>query len=742
MSFDLSVAGTAIPTDISALKGFQNDLNLAFGLDETLKSVLDATLSQVPSSKTKSPVTYKGNEKTWRPGMGPVTFGLQATAGGTVEILSSGQILTYTDGLETQTQKSIAVPSGTAYVKLTLNFTLGGNATANWSGGAYGVKSSVDGEQTYAISFCKAFAPSTVVREALAESFTAFVLPFHAETLQQMCNGDLLQYAFDGNLHLAFGAYAGLDKVLYAGQSSVDVLQAMGSKMATFSVKPQPEIQANASLDFSYQYAAQFEALLSKLEGVAHLHVFRSAKSDLTTTLGAMLQFDGDTTASIATHQDELATSIVAAAGGAATPQGTVLQAALNAASSETGKYVAEVNDKLTAWLNKANGRQANLQVAIESTKSRTILAGYAFNLKEANYPAAWEAAVNGDLVKALATGAVTLDAGSGLEQEYHRKTSCELNVFNLWHWNSWNEFSSKMQLVYAGNNRFHLTANVGRTTETDAAGTMQSIEFYFAAEADVDNSGTVSSLDVDLHVQLTASRQPKEAQRIATILGALNAGATADALYHEALGFASRKDGILQLQITIPMQAIQIINSDTPDSGSFVLDAKNWNAFAAAADSLPGAWALRENSAVSTQTLQFLKTYPAWEDLNRACTGGDKPDKIHFGNRSVWPPEFPNVDQGMRALLTYSMFAGQSFMNFCAALHDLVRVSDTGSTNKTWEKFMKILTDAVKLDTSTDFIRPTTLALLRLCMTPTAKIAGPAPATTPTNHLTITIDL
>jgi len=54
----------------------------------------------------------------------------------------------------------------------------------------------------------------------------------------------------------------------------------------------------------------------------------------------------------------------------------------------------------------------------------------------------------------------------------------------------------------------------------------------------------------------------------------------------------------------------------------------------------------------------------------------------------------------------------------------------------------MKILTDAVKSDTSTDFIRPTTLALLRLCMTSAAKIAGPAPSTTPTNHLTITIDL
>jgi hypothetical protein len=95
-----------------------------------------------------------------------------------------------------------------------------------------------------------------------------------------------------------------------------------------------------------------------------------------------------------------------------------------------------------------------------------------------------------------------------------------------------------------------------------------------------------------------------------------------------------------------------------------------------------------------------------------------------------------------MQTLLAYSIFAGQSFMNFCAALHDLARVSDTRGTNKTWEKFMKILTEAVKSDASIDFIRPTTLALVRLCMTPAAKIHGPAPSTTPINHLTVTIDL
>ena len=148
MSFDLSVAGTALPIEVSALKSFHEDLNLAFDLDETLKLALDVALSQVPSGKTKSSVNYNGSERKWQPAKGPVTFGLLATARGTVEILSSGQILTYTDGLETQTQKSVAVPSGTAYVKLTLNFTLGGTATANWSSGAYGIKSSADGEQT------------------------------------------------------------------------------------------------------------------------------------------------------------------------------------------------------------------------------------------------------------------------------------------------------------------------------------------------------------------------------------------------------------------------------------------------------------------------------------------------------------------------------------------------------------------------------------------------------------------
>jgi hypothetical protein len=528
---------------------------------------------------------------------------------------------------------------------------------------------------------------------------------------------------------------------LYAGQSSADVLQVLNSPLATLSAQTKPEVKADVALDFSYQYATRFEAILSKLDGAARLHLFKSSKSTTIGTFSAGLSFDANVSASISGHQDALASSLVKTAGGATSPTGMALQSALTAASGEVAKYDAEVNDKLTAWLNKGNGRQVNLQAAIESTKSRTILADYTFDITHPAFKQAWNAGVAGDFIVAFATGAVALSVGSGLEKEYQQKTSCALNVFNLWHWTTWEQFGTKMQLVYAGSNRFHLSANIGRTTETDTTGTMRSIEFYFAAEADVSARGTLSSLDVSMHIDLTCINQPKEAARIAMLLGALRAGSAADKLSHAMLAFSSTPNATVQLQITAPMKAIMIINRDNPGTGSFVFDGPNWNAFAAAADDL-NAWPLRQISSVSTQSLLFLKTFSAWEDLNRVCTGSGSPDRTHFGNSASWPTDFPPVDSGSQNLIKYSMFAGQSFMNFCAALHDLVRATDVTSTGITWKAFTENLTAAVKSGTNVDFIRPTALAILRLCIQSDPTVSGPGSSTIPANHFTVTVAL
>ena len=750
MSFDVTIAGTAIPTNVGALKSFQNVLNLAFSLDSTLVSLLDSALSNVPSNSSKSTIAYTSPAASWNPGGGPVQFGLQGGATGTLEVVTSGDLVSYTDGLDSPEQKSISATANIAYMKLTLKFTISANVSANYSGGTYGVKSSLDSSDTYAISFCKAFTPSTLVRTAIAETFESFVLPLHKDTLAQLSDGDHLLYEFDGNLHLSFGAYTGLDQVLYAGQSSLDVLQTFGSPLATLSASTKPEITLGATLDFSFQYATRFETLLSKFGGTARVHLFRSTSAATATTLKAGLTFDANTSASITSHVETVQGSLVKAAGGTGTAGGTAIGQVLSStnAVTEINKYVAEVNDKLSSWLNRANGLQANLQVAIETSNTRTVLAGYDFDLTSPKYPAAWQAAIAGDLVGALQTGAVTLDIGSGLEHSYQSKTSFTCNFFNLWSLSTWSQFTSNVSLVYAGNNVFHFVAKIDRTLETDSMGAMHSMDVYFSASADVASGGKLSNTEIELHINMTAQSDPKAASKIATMLSAIEGGPACDALSRGMHSCASNsKKGTAQLQVTIPSSAYARINCDAYDGDKPLTnrsynDSANWTAFAQAADDL-NAWPLRQMSTVSTQNLTFLKSFVAWEDLNEAANGSKTPNRMHPGNAyNNWPENFPQVDDTSRSLIVHSMLAGQSFMNFCAALRNLMTAVDTKSAGSTWDALLQLVTNAIKEDLNVDFLRPAALAVIRLCVSPTIAVSGPTGPAIPANSFAVSLRL
>lgn len=750
MSFDVMVAGKSIPTDASALKSFRADLNLAFHLEEALAALLETPLGRVPASASKTSVSYGGPAASWNPGGGPVQFGLQGGASGVLEVITSGDLVAYTDGLDSPQQKSIAVPPNVAYLKLTLNFNISANATASYSGGSYGVTAALDTSAAYAISFCKAFSPATLLGTAIGQAFQSFVLPLHKDTLAQMSNGDFLLHEFDGNLHISFGAYAGLDQVLYAGQSSVDVLKTFGTPLATLSGGVQPEIKANVSLDFAFQYATKFEALLSKTGGTARLHLFRSQTATTATTLKAGLTFDGNVTAGITSNAQTVSDSIIKAAGGGGTPGGEAVKTVVGAASGEVDKYVNEVNDKLTSWLNKANGIQANLQVAIETSKARTVLAGYDFDLSSTNFAAAWQAAIDGDFVKALQTGAVTLDVGSGLERAYQAKTTFSCNFFNLWKFTSWQQFSSNVSFVYAGNNVFHFVAQVGRTTETDSMGAMHSMDFYFSATAD--SSGTnASNITADLHIDLTAQKDRKAAERIATLLGQIGGGAC-DALAAGMRAFAAGSpNGTAQLKVTIPAAAYGRVQcdpyvGDKPQTGSTSHDAQNWRTFAQAADDL-SAWPLKDLSTVNDQTLAFFKSFNAWMNLNEAANGSSKPNRVDVGNPfNNWPPSFPaSIDTSSRLFIVASIMAGQSFMNFCADLRALADATDVNSVGTTWEGLLAMITKAIRSDLNVDFLRPAALATIRLCTKPGgsfSSISGPSTATPPSDHFAVSIGL
>jgi hypothetical protein len=751
MSFDVTVAGKSLPTDASALKSFRADLNLAFHLEEALTALLETPVGRVPASASKTSVTYDGPAASWSPGGGPVQFGLQGGASGALEIVNTGALISYTDGLDSPQQKSIAVPPNVAYLKVTLNFNISANASASYSGGSYGVTAALDASAAYAISFCKAFSPDTLLGAAIGQAFQSFVLPLHKDTLAQMSDGDFLLHEFDGNLHLSFGAYAGLDQVLYAGQSSVDVLKTFGSPLATLSGGVQPEIKANVSLDFAFQYATKFEALFSKASGMARLHLFRSQTATTAATLKAGLTFDGNVTASITSNAQTVGDSIVKAAGGASALGGQAIKSVVGAASGEVGKYVNEVNDKLTSWLNRANGIQANLQAAIETSNARTVLAGYDFDLSSTNFAAAWQAAIDGDFVKALQTGAVTLGVGSGLERAYQAKTTFSCNFFNLWKFTSWQQFSSNVSFVYAGNNVFHFVAKVGRTTETESMGAMHSMDFYFSATADSSGSNA-SNITADLHIDLTAQKDRKAADRIATLLDKIGGGLACGKLAAGMHAFAANSpNGTAQLQVTIPAAAYRRVQCDPyaggkPQTGSTVNDSQNWKAFAQAADDL-SAWPLKDLSTLNDQQLAFFKSFNAWVSLNEAANGSIKLNRVDLGNPfNNWPPSFPaSTDTSSRLFIVASMMAGQSFMNFCADLRALADTADVNSAGTTWEGLLAMITKAIRSDLNVDFLRPAALATIRLCRAPGgtfSTISGPSAATRPVDHFAVSITL
>jgi hypothetical protein len=748
MSFDLDIAGATIPTDVGALKSFKKELNPIFHLDSTLKSLLNSTLADVPASKGKTAVSYGGSTISWRPDGAPVTFGLKAGGGGALQIVTSGgNLVAYSDGLDSPKKKSIVVPSGLAYVNLSLNFNLSADVAGTYSGGLYGVTAALSDTVTYAVTFCKAFAPTTNVQTAIAQTFESFVLPFNQNTIAYLNNNDYLLYEFDGNLHFSFGAYAGLNKVFYAGRAPAEVLQVQGSPMATLTGGVEPLVRLGANLDFSFQYATAFEALLAKSPATARLHIYRSANRTATTSLTVGLTFDSEVTGRIGVNTNTMQQSLVNAATNAgASGQSAITQALQSPqATTQINSYAGDVNGMLAGWLNRGNGFQTNLQVAIENINTRTILASYDFDLTAAaaDLNAAWNQAVAGDFVAAMQSSAMTLDAGSGLENAYQQKTSFSVNFFKLWKLNSWDEFSSSYSLVYAGNNIFHFVSNVELSQETDSMGAKKSIDMYFAATANATLGGSAWNPEVDLHLDLTAQADPGAAAKIATMLSAIEAGPSADALARNMHAYAgSAKRGTVQLHVIISPGAYAHINCDAYSDGKPLTttnynDQVNWKAFAQAADDL-NAWPMLQLANSSS----YLETFPAWVTLNCAQNGSTTPNRLAFGDSAVWPDGFPNLDDLSRSGVSYSMLAGQHFMNFCADLVALTAATDVGSTAISWVDLLKLLTDAIKKDLGVDFIRPAALAVIRLCGTPVSTITGPAGTAAPTGPFVVTMTL
>ncbi|MFZ0795507.1 MAG: hypothetical protein WAM65_17210, partial [Candidatus Korobacteraceae bacterium] len=560
MSVHLSIGPDAIPVDnLTDLEKSVDKVATELRLGSEFAGHLDQSISTLPQGISTS-IQYSSGNQCWK--LGDFSFSLSGGITGKLSVITSGKLLSYTDDLPTEAvfgaappakkdeTKSIPVPPGAAFISLEMDFQIQGGISANFTEGVYGVSGSVNSKDTFTVAFYKRCNPADKLGDGIAAAFSDFVLPLHAETLGNLKVGDYLHYNFNGNLQVGLGASIGYDKVFYAGQYKADIPDTARALKLTMSTKD--EFQAGAKLAFQLEYAGTFEALLWKdAANAGRLHLYRSQSQDASLGLNLGVTLAGDPKACATAIASQLHDCFKKVLGGLGNSFDSKLWPK---AAPEIGNCVNEANSKVAGWLKSAQQTQATLDFAIEKTNQTFLLMDYSFDLTASAYAAAWGAAIAGKYVDALQTpnGGVAIAVGSGLEKFYEKKTSVTLNLFGKLSAAWTDAIISDSTLVYAGNNVFHLMADVGRSSLFQLNKSKREIDIYFAAQANLE-SGNTTLGTIDLHVMLSATDNQGFGRYIAGFLQLLTSGPDATALVKAVAALAAQAKTTEVLQIILP---------------------------------------------------------------------------------------------------------------------------------------------------------------------------------------------
>ncbi len=768
MSLSVSIGGLD-PLSFSGAKDLVSDAratNLNLGTE--FREFLTQPLSAIPANMSSTAIQWGAGGGTWTPGGGtvptntpppsaflgissPLTFTLTGGVCGKVAVRTAGSLLSYTDGFAETVSTSLSTPvsnkdcgktvdveQGVAYLALELDFTISGGLNGSFQQGIYGVSTADTASATISVAFYKRCSPSTSLGEALKAAFEGFVLPLHAKTLEELTPGDYLHYNFNGNLQLGLGASVGFDKVLYAGTAAATVPKTAGA--ITISASATPELQAGVKFSFAYDYCGTFEVLLwSDADRKAHMHLYRAQTQ--TVTAGAMvgISFLSEASAEVGATPTAAAMQAVGAMTNAL-PQG--LQATFSgkvvpAALGEVAKFAGEVNDKVAGWLTHTNGSLASLGFAIQRTGSTFLLSDYTVDLANPGYGNAWKLMLAGRFLDAMqmAGSGVSLDTGSGTEALYSQASSIKLNLFGAFH-AAWTDTTlSNSQLVYAGDNVFHLITDEGKDVLDSIGATKKELTMYFAAEADLSMTAASAIGPPMLHCMLQATNDTKFGQGIAKLAGQLSSGPSVNALAAQMAAAAKLANSVVTLQLLFApgaygrLTAATITNGKPDDESK---DAANYAAFQKACATTFGGGPA--GFSWGGRTLDYSLWRSAWIASNDEwpAPDGSLPNRresagLNSSAGSMLSETFPglNGQSGEGELIFYAFEAAAQFMNFCDDLRALS--SETGTyTPETWKSFVAGLAKIVKNDLNTDFMPATMLALAELCGGVPTTVSGP----------------
>jgi len=318
---------------------------------------------------------------------------------------------------------------------------------------------------------------------------------------------------------------------------------------------------------------------------------------------------------------------------------------------------------------------------------------------------------------------------GSGVADSLKHGSSIQLHFFNLFKLGEDQEFFKNSVTRLAADGSIQFFTDIGEKELFTVNKATASAMIHFVATATEDTKGgNFLNAEVDLCIELSETNNPKEANKIASSIGSIDANATIHDAQTKMLSFvANNKSKTLTLTSIFKPSAYQKLacspytqdqNSQShPPALPQRQDQKNWNAFQTEVESLVPDLSFVSPMGYSTWMLFNVKSnYGTDADLSSGV-----PDRRNEGNPDPAAQRLfnPLTVQDWQ-IREHFLLATAEFMDFCDDLSSLAAaVAQVGSPGD-WQSLIKTLEGWVGTDAPADWSKPALGALLFLSSTGT----------------------
>ncbi len=472
---------------------------------------------------TPAKLTVQGEPK-WTMKSG-IVCSLSADANCTIAICDTSTTFCVSEIIDSKdTTNVVAGPTpGMVYINIDLDFDIKADLSGSGSLSGIGIAGKASGSRTTTLSYCQPISDGLETAAAIKAAFDGLHFPFQPDCALNMPVGCIGKVNFDGTLDSGLDVTYGLGNYKLSAQTlgaAQDSVKVAWDKLTV----PSLDIDAGAKASLTYKHSDHFGVIVQKVDAnSALLYLVRSASDETGQSVGITVGISA-TSVSCTVDPVQLTDTVKHVIGGG--PPTVASDVA-----SLAGDLQTSLVDKANDWLTGHKG-DAGLMLSLSQQSGRCVLFTFKVDLSTATSQSlaqqSWVSLMSGNLRQAMQIGGFTLQPGSGVSESLKRSSSIQLHFFNLFQLTQTSDFFKNSVAKLAPDGSIRLFVDLGQESQFSTRSASETAMIHFVATATEDTKdGNYQKAEVDLHIELSETNNPKEANRIANSIGSIAANST-----------------------------------------------------------------------------------------------------------------------------------------------------------------------------------------------------------------------